>query len=64
MSMIFPLVILSLILVGFAVWAFFWAVKNNQFDDLDTPAYSILDDDNDVEEKGLEEDGIDNKSKE
>ncbi len=45
MSMIFILVIMSLILVGFALWAFFWAVKNNQFDDLDTPAYSILDDD-------------------
>ncbi|HFC30945.1 MAG TPA: cbb3-type cytochrome oxidase assembly protein CcoS [Oceanospirillales bacterium] len=44
MSIIFILVILSLILVGFAVWAFFWAVKNNQFDDLDTPAFSILDD--------------------
>jgi len=44
MSIIFVLVIMSLILVGFAIWAFFWAVKNNQFDDLDTPAYSILDD--------------------
>ena len=36
---------MSLLLVGFALWAFFWAVKNNQFDDLDTPAYSILDKD-------------------
>ena len=44
MSMIFVLVIMSLVLAGFAIWAFFWAVKNNQFDDLDTPAYSILDD--------------------
>ena len=44
MSIIFVLVIMSMILVGFAIWAFFWAVKNNQFDDLDTPAYSILDD--------------------
>ncbi len=43
MSIIFVLVIMSSLLVGFAVWAFFWAVKNNQFDDLDTPAYSILD---------------------
>jgi cbb3-type cytochrome oxidase maturation protein len=44
MSIVFVLVILSLMLVGFAIWAFFWAVKNNQFDDLDTPAYSILED--------------------
>jgi cbb3-type cytochrome oxidase maturation protein len=43
--MIFVLVILSLVLVGFALWAFFWAVKNDQFDDLETHAYSILDDD-------------------
>lgn len=44
MSIIFIMVIMSIILLGFATWAFFWAVKNNQFDDLDTPAYSILDD--------------------
>ena len=35
---------MSLVLVGLAIWAFFWAVKNNQFDDLDTPAFSILED--------------------
>jgi cbb3-type cytochrome oxidase maturation protein len=43
MSIIFVLVTISILLVGFAIWAFFWAIKNNQFDDLDTPAYSILD---------------------
>lgn len=48
MSMIFVLVVMSLALAGFAIWAFFWAVKNNQFDDLDTPAYSILDDDDKI----------------
>lgn len=51
MSMVFILVILSLMLAGFAVWAFFWAVKNNQFDDLDTPAYSILDDEDEKKEE-------------
>ena len=50
MSMIFILVVMSLALAGFAIWAFFWAVKNNQFDDLDTPAYSILDDDEDSQD--------------
>ncbi len=45
MGIVYALVMLSIILVGFAVWAFFWAVKNDQFDDLDTPAYSILEDD-------------------
>ena len=42
-------------LVGFAVWAFFWAVKNNQFDDLDTPAYSIFNDDKLIESSEKEE---------
>jgi cbb3-type cytochrome oxidase maturation protein len=49
MSIVFVLVLLSMMLVGFAIWAFFWAIKNNQFDDLDTPAYSILDDKNPIE---------------
>ena len=45
MNMIFVLVILSLILVVAAVWAIHWAINKNQFDDLDSPAYSILEDD-------------------
>jgi cbb3-type cytochrome oxidase maturation protein len=45
MSSLLILVPLSLLLVGLAVWAFFWATNNGQFDDLDTPAISaILDD--------------------
>ncbi len=44
MSIIFVMVVMSTLLLGFAIWAFFWAVKNNQFDDLDTPAYTMLDD--------------------
>lgn len=46
MNMVFVLVLLSLALAGFAVWALIWAINKNQFDDLDSPAYSILDDDN------------------
>ncbi|MDX1397613.1 MAG: cbb3-type cytochrome oxidase assembly protein CcoS [Oceanospirillum sp.] len=45
MSMLFLLIPLSLILLGVAIWAFFWAVDSNQFDDLSGPAYSILYDD-------------------
>ena len=45
MNMVFVLVLLSLALVGVAVWALIWAINKNQFDDLDSPAYSILDDD-------------------
>jgi cbb3-type cytochrome oxidase maturation protein len=44
MNIIYLLIPLSLILLVVAVWAFFWAVNNGQFDDLDTPALRILDD--------------------
>lgn len=40
------LVPLSLIFLGVAVWVFFWAADDGQFDDLETPAWKIvLDDD-------------------
>lgn len=45
MEILFLLIPLSLVLLGLAIWAFFWAVKSNQFDDLEGPAYSILFDD-------------------
>jgi len=44
MSIIYVLIPLSLLLLGFALWAFFWAVRNDQFDDLDSPALDVLDD--------------------
>ena len=49
MTILYLLIPLSLILLGLAVWAFFWAVKNDQFDDLEGPAHRILfdDDEND-----------------
>lgn len=33
--------------VGVALWAFLWAVRTGQFDDLDGPAHRILMDDDD-----------------
>jgi cbb3-type cytochrome oxidase maturation protein len=45
MNIIFVLIPLGLVLLAFAVWAFFWAVGNGQFDDLETPAWRILLDD-------------------
>lgn len=45
MDILFLLIPLSLVLLGLAIWGFFWAVKNNQFEDLEGPAYSILFDD-------------------
>ena len=42
MSILYLLIPLSLILLGLAVWAFFWAVRHDQFEDLEGPAYRIL----------------------
>lgn len=45
MNILYLLIPLALLLLGGAVWAFFWAVGNGQFDDLDTPAMRIVMDD-------------------
>ena len=45
MNIIFVLIPLGLLLLAFAIWAFFWAVGSGQFDDLDTPAVRIVMDD-------------------
>ena len=45
MSILYILIPLALLLLGGAVWAFFWAVGSGQFDDLDTPAVRIIMDD-------------------
>jgi cbb3-type cytochrome oxidase maturation protein len=48
MEIVYLLVPLSLVLVGGIVWAFFWAVRSGQFDDLEGPAHRILMDDDDI----------------
>ncbi len=45
MNILYVLIPLALLVLGVAVWAFFWAVGSGQFDDLDTPAMRILLDD-------------------
>ena len=37
----------ALLIVGIAIFIFFWAVDSGQYDDLDGPAHSILFDDQD-----------------
>jgi len=44
-SILFLLIPLGLVLLGLAVAAFFWAVGSGQFDDLDSPAWSVVMDD-------------------
>ncbi|MEO8366382.1 MAG: cbb3-type cytochrome oxidase assembly protein CcoS [Pseudoxanthomonas sp.] len=45
MNILLFLIPLSLLLLVAAAWAFVWAVKRGQFEDLDTPAIDILRDD-------------------
>jgi cbb3-type cytochrome oxidase maturation protein len=45
MSIIYVLIPLAILIVALAVVIFFWAVKNNQFDDLERQGHSILFDD-------------------
>jgi len=45
MSIIFVLIPLGLMLLALAIWAFFWAAGSGQFDDLESPAWRILLDD-------------------
>lgn len=45
MESLFFLVPVTLLLVGIAVAVFFWAMRSGQFDDLDSPAWRILHDD-------------------
>lgn len=45
MTIIFVLIPLGLLLLGAAVFAFFWAARSGQFDDLESPAWRILMDD-------------------
>ena len=45
MNILYLLIPLALVLLVLAVWAFFWAVRARQFDDLDSPALQILLDD-------------------
>jgi cbb3-type cytochrome oxidase maturation protein len=45
MESAYLLIPLSLVLLGGAVWAFFWAVDHEQFDELEQQGDKILDDD-------------------
>ncbi|WP_100641359.1 cbb3-type cytochrome oxidase assembly protein CcoS [Alteromonas facilis] len=56
MTIIYVLIPIAIIIVAIAIGVFFWAVRSNQFDDLERQGYSILfDDDLSPEEKALAE---------
>jgi len=51
MSIIYVLIPIAIIFVIIAIAVFFWAVKSEQFSDLDKQAHSILFDDSEIKNK-------------
>ena len=51
MEIIYLLIPLSIVLVGLIIAGFFWAVNSGQFEDLEGPAYRILQDEDELDQK-------------
>ena len=45
MEILFLLIPISVAVVGLIAWAFIWAVKSGQFEDMEGPAHRIVMDD-------------------
>ena len=45
MEILYVMIPLGLVLVALGLWAFFWATGSGQFDDLDSPGWTVLEDD-------------------
>lgn len=54
MKILYLLIPLGFLVMGVALWAIIWAVKNGQFEDLEGPAHRILMDDDDSMVPGFE----------
>jgi cbb3-type cytochrome oxidase maturation protein len=62
MRILYLLIPMALGVVGVALWAFLWAVRTGQFDDLEGPAHRILMDDDDPRIPRRRRDHDDDKS--
>jgi cbb3-type cytochrome oxidase maturation protein len=51
MSVIYILIPIAILFTAFGLYLFFWAVKSEQFDDLEKQGMSILFDEKNVDEK-------------
>jgi cbb3-type cytochrome oxidase maturation protein len=63
MSILYVLIPLAVMLLGVAVWALLWAIKNGQFDDLESHGWSVVLDD-DQKPPPLDEETTDNTERE
>lgn len=62
MRILYLLIPMALGVIGVALWAFLWAVRTGQFDDLEGPAHRILMDDDDPRLPRRHRDHDDDKS--
>ena len=61
MESLYLLVPLALIIAAGIIWVFLWAVKSDQFEDLEGPAHRIIMDDDDRVKEKSDDESSDNK---
>lgn len=61
MSVIYILIPIAIIFTAIAIYLFFWAVKTDQFDDMEKQGMSILFDDDKVAKSEMPKTNTDNK---
>ncbi len=54
MSIIYILIPIAVLLTGIGIYLFFWAVKSEQFDDLEKQGMGILFDEEPIDESNLQ----------
>lgn len=64
MSMLYILIPLAVVLLAFAVWALLWAIKNGQFDDLESHGWSVVLDDDQKPPPEIENEPLEQKEQE
>ena len=58
MSALVLLIPLALCILLFSIWGFFWCIKNNQYEDLESEGHKILfDEQDDLDESGKQDYG-------
>lgn len=63
MSIIYILIPIAVLLTGIGIYLFFWAVKSEQFDDLEKQGMGILFDEESADEDNSQKKEIDNDVK-
>ena len=63
MSILYVLIPLAVVLLALAVWALLWAIKNGQFDDLESHGWSVVLDDDQKPPPQIEDERLGEKEK-